>query len=148
MLNRSEFNFLIIEPLVSLIYAAFRGKNEYNMTQIHDFDPILGFSCDNHTWWPIVQWVSGEILQHFLVQQPFVQQKFYGLCNIDLYDNIGVGGGTAFSGAYPARAYTTSVVLVMIYGTNIGEIYAIFGKYIAVFFNKIIPILDMIWLLF
>ena len=58
MLNRSEFNFIIIEPLVPLIYAAFGGKNEYSMTQIRDFDPILGFSSDNHTWWPTVHWPS------------------------------------------------------------------------------------------
>ena len=30
MLNRSEFNFQTIEPLIPFNYAAFRGKNEYS----------------------------------------------------------------------------------------------------------------------
>ena len=57
------------------------------------------------------------------------------MCRKDIFfrkrrvDHSGVGG-TAFIRVYPARANTTLVVLVMIYGIDIHEMYATFGTYI------------------
>ena len=52
MQNSSEFDFLTIESLIPLIYTAFRGKNEFSMTKIHDKKLKTAHCGPQWQWWP------------------------------------------------------------------------------------------------